>query len=181
MFLNTVATTREKTMRFLLVAGAALLLAGCGPTPDEQAAANAANAAAVPAPTPVAMLGTVNIARPVRAFGTEPYWTLDLAPGEMSFVERDVENPPVTPFYPVAPAIAGDTATWTTRNPAGEPVVVTLTAKECLEAGEPEDAAPLTAEVKIGARTLHGCAGPKPPFQPVAEPPAKGSNVATAP
>lgn len=132
--------------------------------------ANAANAAApVPIKAPSVKLGDFELNQLIRAAGTEPFWTLDLGPGEMSFTDYSVETPKPEPFYWADPVVAGDTATYTTKNVAGDAVVLVLTRKDCLEAGEPEDAQPLTAELKIGAKTRTGCAGPKPRDEPDAE------------
>ncbi|MCW3847530.1 hypothetical protein OF829_09775 [Sphingomonas sp. LB-2] len=132
-------------------------------TPAEPA--NAANVAA-PAPAPSVKLGDFELNQLIRAFGTEPFWTLDLGPGDMIFTDNAVETPKPEPFYWVAPVVAGDTATYTTKNVAGDPVVLVLTRKDCLEVGEPEDTQPLTAKLTIGTKVRTGCAGPKPKDEP---------------
>jgi uncharacterized membrane protein len=159
-------------MRIVMLA-AVLALGGCGSKPAEKPAPKPK-----PSPTkPVAMLGTVDLTRPVHVFGVEPGWSLDVAPGDISFADFSGDKTDPQPFFPVSPQLAGDRASWTTRNVAGETVVLTLTAKECLDAGEPEDSQPLTAELKIGAKTLNGCAGAKLPESPLAE---NASDNATA-
>jgi uncharacterized membrane protein len=159
-------------MRILMLV-AVLALGGCGSKPTEKPTPK-------PKPTatkPMAMLGTVDLTKPVHVFGVEPGWSLDVAPGDISFADFSGESIDPQPFFPVSPQLAGDRASWTTRNVAGETVVLTLTAKECLEAGEPEDSQPLTAELKIGAKTLKGCAGAKVSEFPDAE---NASDNATA-
>ena len=162
-------------MRVAILAAPLLLLTGCGGgsvviNADNAATVAAENgAAAVPAapkPAPTLMLGDFNLNQLLRASGTEPFWTLDMGPGTMEFTDYSVEAPKPAPFYWADPVIAGDKATYTTKNVAGDAVVLVLTRKDCLDVGEPEDSVPLTAELKIGSKTLHGCAGPKPADQP---------------
>ncbi|MEZ0244760.1 MAG: hypothetical protein ACAH11_15410, partial [Sphingomonas sp.] len=86
--------------------------------------------------------------------------------GEMIFTDNSVDDPKPAPFYFVEPVIAGDTATYTTKNVAGDPVVLVLTRKDCLEVGEPEDTVPLTAKLTIGTTVRNGCAGPRPRDEP---------------
>lgn len=151
-------------MRTTLVAIAMLALTGCGGQPVESVANNVS--APTPTPPPSVKLGDFELNQLVRVFGTEPYWTLDMGPGEMIFTDGSADEPKPEPLYWVAPAIVGETATYTTKNVAGETVVLTLTRKDCLEVGEPEDTVPLTAELKIGDKVRRGCAGPKPADEP---------------
>lgn len=163
-------------MRVTMLAVPLLMLAGCGGgsvvinATNEVTAepANAANAAA-PAPAPAApsvKLSDFELNQPIRATGTEPFWMLDLAPGDMVYHDYSVDEPKPEPFYWVAPVLAGGAATYTTKNVAGEVVVLTLTRKDCLVVGEPEDTQPLTVELKVGAKTMRGCAGPRPRDEP---------------
>ncbi|MDP5279554.1 hypothetical protein Q9Q95_11535 [Sphingomonas sp. DG1-23] len=135
-------------MRSLLMSGLMLALAGCG-------GAEVADNKTVPTPTPTPgpKLGGVELNKPVRASGAAPYWTLYIAPGTIAFA--DAADAPVTDFYPVSPTLKGDTARLDTQTPTGEPVTITLAAKACA-AGKAQ--LPLTAEMRIGARTLRGCA-----------------------
>ena len=141
----------EKRMRLLLTMGLALTLAACGGGED------VANNSAVPTPTPTPgpMLGGVDLDKPSRATGSAPYWAIYIAPGTIAFADAPKASP--TDFYPISPKLAGDTARFETQTPKGEPVTITLTAKAC-QAGK--ETLPLTAEVRIGDRTLRGCAGP---------------------
>lgn len=158
-------------MRITMLAAPLLMLAGCGGggsvavnQSDNAATANVA-APAKPA-APSLKLGDFELNQIIRVFGTEPGWTLDMGPGTMQYTDFAAEKPEAKPFYWADPVIAGDTATYTTKNVAGEVVVLTLTRKDCLEAGEPEDTVPLTATLKIGDATRHGCAGPFPVTDP---------------
>ena len=161
-------------MRVTMLALPLLVLAGCGggsvvvnATNEAVPAENAVSAAApAPVKAPSVKVGDFELNQLLRVFGTEPYWVLDLGPGEMIFTDNAAETPKPEPFYWADPVIAGDTATYTTKNVAGDVVVLTLTRKDCLEAGEPEDTVPLTAELRIGAKTRTGCAGPRPKDEP---------------
>jgi uncharacterized membrane protein len=136
-------------MRRLLTAGLVLALTGCS---GEEVAEN--KAAPTPTPTPGLKLGGADLNRPIRASGAAPYWVLYVAPGTIAFA--DAADAPSTDFYPVSPTLKGDTARFDTQTPKGEPVTIILTAKTCA-AGKAQ--LPLTAEARIGARTLRGCAG----------------------
>jgi uncharacterized membrane protein len=161
-------------MRIALLA-VALTLSGCGggsvvvnaenaagPAEPENASANVVAAA----PAPSVKLGDFELNQLLRVFGTEPFWTLDMGPGEMIYTDGSAEEPKPTPFYWADPVIAGDTATYTTKNVAGDVVVLVLTRKDCLEVGEPEDTVPLTAKLTIGTTVRNGCAGPRPKDEP---------------
>lgn len=145
------------------------MLAGCGP--QEPAVTNNV---VVAKPIEGPKLGKVDLNQPLQAFGTEPYWTLDVAPGDMSFTDYALANPKPEPFFPHAPVVTGDKAVWTTENVADEPVVLTLTLKDCLEVGEADQTQPLTAELRIGSKVRTGCAGPKPKETP------EGDNASNA-
>ena len=140
-------------MRRVLTMGLLLALAGCG---GEEAVGN--KAALVAKPTPKPMLGGVDLNRPVRASGAAPFWEIHIAPGTIVYADApDAANP--TDFYPVGPALADGRAVFETKTPEAERVTITLTAQPCT-AGK--QSLPLTAEARIGARTLRGCAGPVP-------------------
>ena len=141
----------EKRMRLLLTMGLALALAGCGA--GEEAANN--SDAPTPTPTPGPMLGGVDLDKPIRATGSTPYWAIYIAPGTITYADAPAASP--RDFYPISPKLAGDTARFETQTPEGEPVTITLTAKACAAGKE---SLPLNAEVRIGGRTLKGCAGP---------------------
>lgn len=155
-------------MRVLLTTGLALALAGCG---SEEVANN--SVAPRPTPTPPT-LGGVDLNTPLRASGTGPYWQIDIAPGTIAYAASPDAHP--TDFYPVSPTLGGGRAIFETQTPEAEPVTITLTAAACM-AGKASLS--LTAEAKIGARTLKGCAGPAP--RPVREAvPVEGENMTVA-
>ncbi len=138
-------------MRRVLTMGLFLALAGCGGAEEaKEKAPPVAKLASKP------MLGSVNLNLPVRASGARPDWAIHIAPGTIAYADTpDMANP--TDFYPVSPRLADGRAVFETRTPEAERVTITLTARTCT-AGK--QALPLTAEARIGARTLRGCAGP---------------------
>lgn len=142
-------------MRLLLTMGLALVLAGCGGGEDSDTGAAASpTPRALPTPKPGPMLGGVDLNRPIRATGAAPYWAIYIAPGTITYADA----PKATPidFYPASTKRADNIARIETQTPKGEPVTITLSPKACT-AGKEQ--LPLTAEARIGARTLHGCAG----------------------
>lgn len=128
----------------------ALMLAGCGaPEPPEaNVAENAAAKVLVPAGP---MLGAVDLSKPLEVTGTGASWRMTVAPGRILF--RDTPQAEPIDFYPVTPQVAGDRATYPTQTPEGEQVTITLDLAPCGAAQQR-----LTAEVRIGARRLAGCA-----------------------
>ena len=138
-------------MRRAVTLGLVLALAGCG---GGEETANKA----VPAATPVSkpLLGGVDLDKPVQASGTGPFWTIYIAPGTIAYSDApDAATP--TDFFPVSPQLAEGRAVFETKTPDVVPVTITLTAKPC---GAGSQSLPLTAEARIGARILRGCAGP---------------------
>lgn len=133
-------------MRPLLAAFAVLVLAACSPAEEP------APPPEVPAPAPV--LGGVDLAGPVRALGTEPFWGMDLTGTEMVYVTPDQ---PWQRAPRPDPLIQGTTATWEAETADGTTLKVTLIATECSD-GMSDRTYPLTAMVKVGDRDLTGCA-----------------------
>jgi uncharacterized membrane protein len=102
----------------------------------------------------------VDLGKDVHAFGTEPFWGLDISGTRLVYTDASLEEIKPESFADATRVVTGGKAVYTTRNKAGALVIVTLTAEECLEAGEPEDSVPLTVELKVGKELRHGCAGP---------------------
>jgi uncharacterized membrane protein len=150
-----------------------LTLAGCGGSEGTRRQGdNVALDPAVLQPKPTATsIAGVDFTKPIRGFGTEPFWAIDIAPGKVRFEDLAVDGSVPTDWAPQPPRITGNVAVIDARTPAGEAATVTLTGESCLEVGEEADALPLKASVKIGARTLTGCAGQRlpPPGSPEAE------------
>lgn len=145
-----------------------LILAGCtAPMAANQAANVTDNSVAAialaptPTPAPAGKLAGVDFAKPVTAFGTEPFWNVEIEPGRLQFTDYSVGEGVKEDWAVAAPVFAGNTAVIQTKTKAGAAVTITLTGESCLEVGEEDNRVPLTAMVKIGDRTLMGCAGPK--------------------
>lgn len=140
-----------------------LLLGGCGGS--DEAARQGENvtldpAVLLPKPTATSLAG-VDFGKRVEAFGTEPYWLLGIEPGKIEFEDYGARDGAKTIWSVQAPKIAGTVAVIETRTAKGEAVTITLSGESCLEVGGEKQTLPLRAVVKIGARTLRGCAGQK--------------------
>lgn len=144
-------------MRAFALAGL-LALTACGSKEKAEEPA-----AATPSPAG-AHLGDVALEQPLRATDNALTWSLEVAPGSITmtrFAGHQSEGS-VTQIYPVSPEVSDDKAVWTTKDTNGVPVTITLTNTHCTEGGDPAIDRPLTADVKIGDQTLHGCAGARP-------------------
>ena len=158
-----------------------LMLAGCGGS--ESALSQGENVALAPEalqqkPTATGVAG-VDFGKPVRAFGTEPYWALDITPEKIRFEDFGVEDSAAVDWAPAKPKVTGIVAVIETRTKAGDPVTVTLSGESCLEVGGEANTLPLKAVVKIGSRTLTGCAGERLP-DPGTPEAANAANESTA-
>ncbi len=134
-------------MRPFLLAVAVLAVAACSSepeTPTEPA----------PAPEPAPVLGGVDLSRPVRLLGTEPFWGIDLTGTEIVYAGAD--RPEQRGPQP-KPTVQGTVATLETTTTAGTDIAITLTATECSD-GMSDRTYPLTALVQVGEETLMGCA-----------------------
>ena len=153
-------------MRAVIVSAFVLTLAACSP---------AAEPAAAPAPTPsepaaqaaATRLGTVDLTQPVRAVGTEPFWTIDIADGVMTYRDsEDFGGDIATPRTgPATPVVTGDTAVYAVTLSDGQTLTLTLTATECPDIGEVTRA--LTSSLAIpGAMTQQACADARTAYPP---------------
>ena len=125
---------------------AVLALAACSPAQEP--------APPPEAPEPAPVLGGVDLAQPVRALGTEPFWIVELTGTEMVYTAPE---PPEQRAPQPNPVVQGTTATWETETADGTTLSVTLIATECSD-GMSDRTYPLTAMVKLGERELTGCA-----------------------
>jgi uncharacterized membrane protein len=165
-------------MRVLVIA-AALMLAGCGSSEQSKMQPTAT-------PTPAGPhLGDVSLDQPLRATDNALTWSLEVAPGSITFTRfaGHTAEGGVSQFYPVSPQVDEDKAVWNTKDTSGAPVTITFTRARCVEQGDPAIDRPLTADIRIGDRQLHGCAGVRPAdgldTQVRAEPGNGADNAAT--
>jgi uncharacterized membrane protein len=133
-------------MRLVLAALSVLALAACSREPETPAPG--------PAPEPAPTLAGVDLTRPVRALGTEPFWGVDLTGTEIVYSGAD--RPEQRAPQP-KPVLQGTTATFEAVTSAGNPISVMLAATECSD-GMSDRTYPLSAIVRIGGETLTGCA-----------------------
>lgn len=133
-------------MRVLPPLLAALALAACqeaAPPPEP-----------APEPQPAPRLGGVDLSKPVRALGTEPFWAVDIGPGGL--VYEGVDRPrEVAPRGEVQ--LMGTVAVFSGMTDRNRELKVMLTETECSD-GMTGRIYPLTARVEIGGETLNGCA-----------------------
>ncbi len=131
----------------LLAAPLVLLVAACSQGTTEKAEAPA------DAPTPVS-LGGVDLGQPLRALGTEPFWSVEITKDAMVYTGVDREEQRAANPQPV---VQGTTAVYTAATEDGAEMVVTLIATECSD-GMSDRIYPLTARVEMGEVSLNGCA-----------------------
>lgn len=135
-------------MRLLVLAAlSSLALASCSPSGGTEI--EAADVAA-PAPT----LAGVDLSQPVRALGTEPFWSLELTGTDMVYTSPEPGE--LRAPQPTA-VVQGTVAMFEAATADGQSMKVTLTATECSD-GMSDRTYPLTAIVELGERTLTGCA-----------------------
>jgi uncharacterized membrane protein len=149
-------------MRHVLLAAPLLLLCACGKDEPDDVGPNVTEKIVTPAARASIRLGSVDLSKPIRGIGTEPYWILDIAPGDISYTDFGVADPQPAPWYPVAPVVSGRGASYKTQTAKGEPVTIALMLEPCTGTGESEHEEPLAIDLTIGSKTYHGCAGPKP-------------------
>ena len=102
-------------------------------------------------------LGGVDLTKPMRALGTEPFWGIEISPAELVFT--GVDRPE---FHAPNPGawIEGEIAVIKARDPQGLALTIKLTPTKCSD-GMSDWVYPLEAEVQLGAETLKGCAAPQ--------------------
>lgn len=123
-------------MRAALVAVAVLGLAACQPAPA------------------MTTLGGVDLGKPVRALGTEPFWGVEVSLDAIVFTGVDRAD-----FQAEGPVLrmAGAGAVFSAKDAAGAEIILTLKPDKCSD-GMSDFVYPLSAEVKVGGETLVGCA-----------------------
>jgi len=111
----------------------------------------AALAACQPAPV---MFGGIDLGKPMRALGTEPFWGVEIRSDEIVFT--GVDRPEFRAPNPGA-RLQGAVAIIAARDAAGLELVITLRPDQCSD-GMSDFVYPLGAEVVFGGETLRGCA-----------------------
>jgi uncharacterized membrane protein len=102
----------------------------------------------------VQTLGGVDLGKPMRALGTEPFWGIEIAPDVLVFT--GVDRPEFRAPNPGA-RVEGEIAVIAARDPQGLALTIKLKAATCSD-GMSDYVYPLEAEVTLGAETLKGCA-----------------------
>jgi uncharacterized membrane protein len=105
----------------------------------------------------VQTLGGVDLGKPMRALGTEPFWGIEMRPQELVFT--GVDRPEFHAPNPGA-RIEGEIAVIAARDPRGLALTIKLTPAKCSD-GMSDWVYPLEAEVQLGPETLKGCAAPQ--------------------
>lgn len=115
-----------------------------------------------PAPAPAPSLGGVDLTKPLKLIGTEPFWGVDIGPGALELT--GVDRPEVTAPN-AGPKADAASAVWEARGSDGKPLKITLTPEKCSD-GMSDRTYALTAEVRHGDETLKGCADAAEVFTP---------------
>lgn len=121
----------------IAVAVVALVLVGCQPA--------------------VQSIGGVDLSKPMRALGTEPFWGIEMSKAELVFT--GVDRPEFHAPNPGA-RIEGEIAVIAARDPQGLALTIRLKPAKCSD-GMSDWVYPLEAEVQLGPETLKGCAAPQ--------------------
>ena len=144
-------------MRSAVLYAALALLAGCNPSsPPPAPRATTDPAALTPAtPAPAATRApTAGVAaaqhQRYRALGTEPFWGIDVLPGQLRYTAPD--QPAVVSF--AAQTSDGRRFTGTM---AGQAVALVIAPGTCSD-GMSDTVYAYTAQLTIGPQMLHGCA-----------------------
>lgn len=133
----------------LSTAVAGLSLAGCYDRND-------AKPKPAPEPQDAAVLAGVDLGKPVRALGTEPFWSVEITRDALIYtrVDQPAQRAPNR-----GATVQGTVATFASTTDLNQALNVALIATECSD-GMSDRTYPLTARVEIGADTLSGCAAP---------------------
>ena len=108
-------------------------------------------------PQAAAVLGGVDLGQPVRALGTEPFWSVEITPDALIYTRVD-QPEQRAPNH--GATIQGTVATYATSTNLQKALNVRLIATECSD-GMSDRVYPLTARVEIGDDILTGCAASK--------------------
>ena len=105
-------------------------------------------------PQAAAVLGGVDLGQPVRALGTEPFWSVEITPDALIYtrVDQPTQRAPNR-----GATVQGTVATFASSTDLNQALNVVLIATECSD-GMSDRTYPLTAKVEIGGESLTGCA-----------------------
>ena len=117
---------------------------------------NDAKPQSAPKPQAAATLGGVDLGKPVRALGTEPFWGVEITPDALIYTRLDQ---PTQRAPNRGATVQGTVATFASSTDLNQALNVVLIATECSD-GMSDRTYPLTAKVEIGDDTLTGCAAP---------------------
>ncbi len=136
-------------MKKSLALASLMALAACQPQdPDGRPASP-------PADAPVAAPASVfDISQPIRAVGTEPFWSLTIDGVTLTLTRPDA--PPLVATAPGA-AIGAGQAVWVAKTADGRQITVTLRDGGCTD-GMSDLKYPMNAEIALLDESLHGCA-----------------------
>jgi uncharacterized membrane protein len=107
-----------------------------------------------PPPEAAPVLAGVDLGKPVRALGTEPFWSVEITPDTLIYTRMDQ---PTQRAPNRGATVQGKVATYATSTDLNAAMNVVLIATECSD-GMSDRTYPLTARVEIGDDTLSGCA-----------------------
>jgi uncharacterized membrane protein len=107
-----------------------------------------------PLPETAPVLAGVDLGKPVRALGTEPFWSVEITPDALIYtrVDQPMQRAPNR-----GATVQGTVATYVTTTDLNEALNVVLIATECSD-GMSDRTYPLTVKVEIGDDELSGCA-----------------------
>lgn len=105
----------------------------------------------------VQTIGGVDLAKPMRVLGTEPFWGIEISADGLVFT--GVDRPEFHAPNPGA-RIEGEMAVIAARDPNGLALTIRLKPAKCSD-GMSDWVYPLEAEVTLGPETLKGCAAPQ--------------------
>lgn len=136
-----------RSIIFALSALSVLVLAGCYDRKDGKPES-------APLPEAAPVLAGVDLGKPVRALGTEPFWSVEITQDALIYtrVDQPTQRAPNR-----GATVQGTVATYVTTTDLNKALNVVLIATECSD-GMSDRVYPLTVKVEIGDDELNGCA-----------------------
>lgn len=132
---------------FALSALSVLALAGCYDRKSDKPES-------APLPEAAPTLAGVDLAKPVRALGTEPFWNIEITQDALIYNRMDQ---PTQRAPNRGATVQGTVATYVTTTDLNNALNLVLIATECSD-GMSDRVYPLTVKVEIGDDELTGCA-----------------------